>query len=226
MPHDPPPTPVFTGVTGDVGSLPDIRDPRVMVAVPRDRRAAMAALWALAERLTTLLIDATEPLIGQIKLAWWRDMMTMLASNPDALPKGEPLLAELQQHWAGCQGLDALVDAAEAMLVANELAERHDAALAFGRALFTLSADRAGDGAPLSPPWALLWGAMLQGEENDARALLAAAKAAPKTPRARFRGARALLMLDRWAASIAAHDGARRWRGEGLLLLRLGLFGR
>ena len=67
---------------------PDIRDPRVMVAVPRARREALAVLWALAERLTKLLADAREPMIGQIKLAWWRDMAGLLASDPAALPKG------------------------------------------------------------------------------------------------------------------------------------------
>src|SRR3546814_4682234 len=80
---------------------PDMRDPRVMVAGPRERRPAMAGLWGLAARLTKLLLDAREPLIGQIKLAWWRDMMAMIASDPAALPKGEPLLAELQASWAG-----------------------------------------------------------------------------------------------------------------------------
>jgi len=39
-------------------------------------------------------------------------------------------------------------------------------------------------------------------------------------------GRRALLMLDRWAAAIAAADGERRWRSEGLLLFRVGLIGR
>ena len=33
-------------------------------------------------------------------------------------------------------------------------------------------------------------------------------------------------MLDRWAGTIARHDGERRWRSEGLLLLRIGLTGR
>ena len=133
---------------------PDIRDPRVMVAVPRERRAAMAALWALAERLTNLLIDAREPLIGQIKLAWWRDMMAMLAADPDGLPKGEPLLAELQTSWAGQGGLDALVDAAEAMLLAEDAAARHAAAVAFGGALFALSGGQESSGAR----WGLVWG--------------------------------------------------------------------
>ncbi|WP_260583440.1 hypothetical protein [Sphingopyxis sp. PET50] len=42
----------------DERPYPDIRDPRVMVAVPRERRGAMAALWGLAERLTRVLMPA------------------------------------------------------------------------------------------------------------------------------------------------------------------------
>ena len=198
---------------------PDIRDSRVMVAVPRDRRARMTALWALAERLTGLLRDTREPLIGQIKLAWWRDMMVMLADDPGALPKGEPLLAELQASWAGQGGLDQLVDAAEAMLLAEDAAARYDGAAAYGEALFHLSGGHGGT------RWGLLWGASLQESEADARRLFAgAARLAP--PRAMFGGNRALLMLDRWARAIAARGGERHWRREGLLLLRIGLIGR
>lgn len=199
---------------------PDIRDPRVMVAVPRDRRAAVTALWALAERLTRLLRDAREPLIGQIKLAWWRDMMALLASDPAALPKGEPLLAELQATWAGQGGLGTLVDAAEPMLLAEEDSARRDAAMAFGEALFALSGG--GGGAR----WGLVWGAGLQEGATEGRQLFAAARNRPAPPRISFHGSRALTMLDRWAAAIAARDGERRWRSEGLLLLRIGLIGR
>ena len=199
---------------------PDIRDPRVLVAVPRDRRAAMTALWGLAERLTNLLIETREPLIGQIKLAWWRDMMVLLAADPAALPKGEPLLAELQATWAGQGGLDTLADAAEAMLLAEDEASRGAAAMAFGTALFTLSGGGPGT------RWGLLWGAVVQSEEEDAHYLFAAARAAPVPTGAAFVGRRALLMLDRWAAAIAAADGERRWRSEGLLLFRVGLIGR
>lgn len=194
---------------------PDIRDPRVMVAVPRDRRARITALWALAERLTRLLRDAREPLIGQIKLAWWRDMMALLAEDPAALPKGEPLLAELQSSWAGQAGLAALVDAAEAMLLAEDAATRRDAATAFGEALFALSGGAGG------ARWGLLWGAGL----SEGAPLLAEAAGHAPPPRARL-GGQALLMLDRWAGAIAGRGGARHWRREGLLLLRIGLIGR
>jgi phytoene synthase len=199
---------------------PDIRDPRVMVAVPRDARARVTALWTLAERLTKLLHDAREPLIGQIKLAWWRDMMAMLADDPAALPKGEPLLAELQASWAGRAGLAAPVDAAEAMLLAEDAGARRDAAVAYGEALFHLSGGQGG------ARWGLLWGAGLQESEPDARRLFADAAGFAPPPRALFGGSRALLMLDRWAGAIAARDGARHWRSEGALLLRIGLIGR
>ena len=199
-----------------------MRDPRVMVSVPQARRAAMAALWGLAARLTKLLLDAREPLIGQIKLAWWRDMATMIASDPGALPKGEPLLAELQATWAGQGGLDALVDAAEAMLLAETDAERRAASENFGGQLFALSGgDEAG-----GTRWGLLWGAGVEEKEQEARRLLSCAQAQSAPARSVFTGNRSLLMLDRWAASIAASDGERHLRSEGLLLLRIGLFGR
>ncbi|BBB08154.1 hypothetical protein [Sphingopyxis sp. EG6] len=201
---------------------PDIRDPRVMVAVPRERRAAMAALWDFAERLTNLLIGAREPLIGQIKLAWWRDMAAMLARDPDSLPKGEPLLAALTATWARQGGLDTLVDAAEAMLLAEDVADRHTAATEFGARLFALSGGDADGGRR----WGLLWGASVQAGAEEARELLAAARDCAPPPRSIFAANRALLMLDRWAGAIAGNDGERRWRSEGLLLLRLGLIGR
>ncbi|WP_447753629.1 hypothetical protein [Sphingopyxis fribergensis] len=201
---------------------PDMRDPRVMVSLPHARRTAMAALWGLAARLTKLLIDAREPLIGQIKLAWWRDMAAMIASDPDALPKGEPLLAELQASWAGQGGLDALVDAAEAMLLAESDDDRRAASESFGGHLFALSGGEEIGG----KRWGLIWGAGVEEGEVEARDLLARAKALAAPSRRVFAGNRSLLMLDRWAGAIAGHGGARHLRSEAMLLLRIGLFGR
>src|SRR3546814_259342 len=157
---------------------PDMRDPRVMVAVPRERRPAMAGLWGLAARLTKLLLDAREPLIGQIKLAWWRDMMAMIASDPAALPKGEPLLAELQASWAGQGGLDALVDAAEAMLLAESDAERRAASESFGAHLFALSGGAEAGG----KRWGLLWGPEVGETQPEAGALLGQDKTSGESP--------------------------------------------
>lgn len=199
-----------------------MRDPRVLVSVPHARRAALSALWGLAARLTKLLLDAREPLIGQIKLAWWRDMAGLIASDPGALPKGEPLLAELQATWAGQSGLDALVDAAEAMLLAGSADDRRAASESFGGHLFALS----GGGEAGGKRWGLVWGAGVEESEAEARDLLDHAKALGAPSRRIFGGNRSLLMLDRWAGLIASHDGERHLRSEAMLLLRLGLFGR
>jgi len=104
MPSKPPAAPAFAGATDEFAAYPDARDPRIMVAVPRERRAAIAALWAFAERLTKVITDAREPLIGQIKLAWWRDMAVMLARDAGGLPKGEPVLDQPPETWAGQVG--------------------------------------------------------------------------------------------------------------------------
>jgi phytoene synthase len=117
-------------------------------------------------------------------------------------------------------GLDTLVDATEAMLLAEDEAGRRDAAQGFGEALFVLSGG--GDGSR----WGLLWGAILQEGEAEARRLLADARGRPAASRASFAGNKALLMLDRWAGAIVSRDGDREWRSEGLLLLRIGLIGR
>lgn len=212
----------MTSYTPEPSAYPDMRDPRVMVAVPRARRAAMAALWGLAARLTKLLIDTREPLIGQIKLAWWRDMAAMIANDPAALPKGEPLIAELGASWAGESGLDALVDAAEAMLLGESDAERRAASESFGGQLFVL----AGGTEAAGKRWGLVWGAVVVDSGSEACGLLRDAQHSDAPPRGDFAGNRALLMLDRWAALIVRRGGERHLRSEGLLLLRFGLFGR
>lgn len=220
-------------------ALPMPHDPRIRVAVPQAARAKMAALWSLADRLTKLLDEVREPLIGQIKLAWWRDMMALLASNTDALPKGEPLLAELQQHWRGQAGLEALVDAAEALMLGENDADRTRAAADFGGQLFVLTSRSWHD--PQGPlkaarqeaqreagaRWGLLWAAFIYRGGDEASVLLDAAAHAARPGVSLFgpRG-KALVMLDRLAGQIAASGGARDDRCEGLILLRIGLFGR
>ena len=93
--------------------------------------------------------------------------------------------------------IEALVDAAEAVLLAEDAAARTAAGAAFGEALFALSGGAGG------ARWGLVWLAGQQ-ETADAAAQLfrdACNRAAP--PRGLL-GSKALLMLDRWSAAIAA----------------------
>lgn len=55
---------------------------------------------------------AREPILAQLKLAWWRDRF---GADPATWPKGEPLLARFRS-WQDRSGLSALVDGWEALL--------------------------------------------------------------------------------------------------------------
>ena len=87
---------------------------RLAVAyAPAAARAAWVALLVLDQRLSRAVAGASEPLIGQIKLAWWRDRLREPAS---AWPRGEPLLTALAAFDNERAALEALVDGWEALL--------------------------------------------------------------------------------------------------------------
>lgn len=80
-----------TGMIEIVEQLP----PPLRLAVayaPKSARVAFALLLLLDERLAQIVERATESMIAQLKLAWWRDALTAQAENR---PKGEPLLSAL-----------------------------------------------------------------------------------------------------------------------------------
>ena len=52
-------------------------------------RPAFDALLALDDRLAQVALGAREPALGAIKLAWWRDQLIVLDSQP---PPPEPIL--------------------------------------------------------------------------------------------------------------------------------------
>lgn len=70
----------------------EIVDPERRLALayaPRDRRQALAVLWALDERLGAIVAATREAMLGEIRLAWWRDALETLETSA---PRGEPLL--------------------------------------------------------------------------------------------------------------------------------------
>ena len=82
-------------------------------------RPRYAAAFALDNRLAQSVRDASEPLLGQIRISWWRDRLADIATAQDA---GEPLLELL--YMLNGQGADiaaaaALVDSWEAVLLGD-----------------------------------------------------------------------------------------------------------
>ncbi len=113
-------------------------DPAIRLALAYARasdRPVFEDLFALDRRLADAVRQASEPIIAQLKLAWWRDRF---AQSPTEWPKGEPLLERLAQ-WHDARDADvsrfgALVDGWEALLADRPFASETIAAFAQGRA--------------------------------------------------------------------------------------------
>ena len=126
--------------TALIGELPAVRRLALSYATGA-AHVPFLALFALDAKLGSIVMGAREPVLAQIKLAWWRER---LAAPPNKRPRGQPLLAALA-CWAGHEAaLIALVDGWEAMLGeepdAAELAAARGAAM---RALAVLLGEEA-----------------------------------------------------------------------------------
>ena len=62
---------------------------------PAPIRPALEALWRLDATFAGILATGTQPLITQMRLAWWREALERLDSAP---PPPEPLLQALATH--------------------------------------------------------------------------------------------------------------------------------
>lgn len=77
-------------------------------------KPALAAFLAFDWRLAQFVSKATEPLLAQMRLAWWRDE---LAKTPENRRQGDPLLTAFGEAWRGEEPvLTGLVDGWEALL--------------------------------------------------------------------------------------------------------------
>ena len=104
-----------------------------IAVAPPDRRPALTALFALDARLGSILQSTREPMVGQLRLTWWRDALERLDHAP---PPAEPVLADVARLILpfGVSGaaLAEMTTGWEALLTAPDLAEP-DAMEAFAR---------------------------------------------------------------------------------------------
>ncbi|WP_397577783.1 hypothetical protein [Sphingorhabdus sp.] len=114
-------------------------------------RPAFTLLLQLDMRFADIVRKAREPMIAQIKLAWWRDAF---ATEPVLRPKGEPLLQSLGAcgDLISPSALEDLVSAWELMLGEDEWAAQDVEAHAAlrGRAIFGSYAAWSGEGCDVS----------------------------------------------------------------------------
>lgn len=199
---------------------------------PRRARRTTLALLALDSRLAAILRGSSEPMLAQIRLAWWRDM---LAREEADRPRGEPLLAMFADWGDDAASLIALVDGWEHLVQSEPL--DGDAMGAFyqgrGAACAALArvagcpgaqenARHAGQGWGLSD----LAGRLTDPAERETAARLVAMHDWKRI--ALPRALRPLSILHSLAASAARSGRQVEESGPGKLLLamRIGLFGR
>ena len=122
-------------------------------------RPAFTLLLQLDARFADIVRKAREPMIAQIKLAWWRDAF---AAEPAQRPKGEPLLQALGEFGDTIKlsALEDLVSAWELLLGEDEWAAQDVAkhAALRGGAIFGSYAAWMGEGcdvSSLSQQWAI-----------------------------------------------------------------------
>lgn len=123
-----------------------VMDPERALALayaPARLRPALAALWRLDERLGEIVAATREPMVGAIRLAWWREALEALDRAP---PPSEPLLVEIADALlpAGISGAQlAEIEAGWAALLTGDPPDEEAIATygrLRGRQLFGLAA--------------------------------------------------------------------------------------
>lgn len=97
-----------------------------------DMRDALTIFFELDARLARLVSASSEPMLGQVRLAWWRDTLNLEVIER---PKGDPVLDAIGERMAGA-GIEfiPLVDGWEQMLSEPPLSREAASAFAKGRA--------------------------------------------------------------------------------------------
>ncbi len=109
--------------------LPDLHRLALSYAPASARRQTLAILL-LDSRLAGVVRSAREPILAQMRLAWWRDRFS---EDPMDWPEGEPLLAMLKEWTGSLKKLSAMADGWEALLAEGDLTPTSISEFAAGR---------------------------------------------------------------------------------------------
>jgi phytoene synthase len=198
---------------------------------PARSRPVADAIFSLDSRLGRIAATSSEPMTGQLKLAWWRDQ---LGTDQAHRAVGEPCLAELSRLGLHLGELVPLVDGWEALLVGDTVDTSIVQAFVQGRAsAFAAMAVAAGEAeakeaaSKVGMTWALAELASWLPERQSHPALIEAVTALPDLPPRLPRSLRPLAIIDALARRALAR-GQPLLDGPAALALamRVGIFGR
>jgi len=211
----------------DVASLPTELEIGLSYTLPALRSKLEASLM-LDQRLSRLVGQTNEPMLGQMRLAWWRDVLGKPVAER---PQGDVVLDALSLHWAGQEAaLVALIDGWEQLLVEPPLPETAALAFADGRAAPFATLCRVRDYKNVTSAariWALV-DAAVHISNSAERAMLARLASQQSVSGSLPRELLGLAVLRALALRSLAHDLSPLMEGRGasLTALRAGLMGR
>lgn len=194
-------------------------------------RGPLTMALQLDRRLARIVARTSEPMLGQMRLAWWRDALGKPVADR---PRGDAVLDGLGVQWAGRErALIELVNAWEVLVTAERLGPDEIESFAAGRGAFFAALARNGAQNDLSARlsaagrrWALADAASGVSKNIERAALVAAGLAvtvrAGRLPR-ELRGVAVLEAL----ALRGLNRGGRplmEGRGASLAVLRAAIF--
>lgn len=189
-------------------------------------RAPLTTAFQLDRRLARIVARTTEPMLGQMRLAWWRGALGQPVAER---PQGDAVLDAIGVHWAGREAaLIAMVDAWEILVTAETLGESELAAFGAGRAAFFgalvegLGPQKLARVAAAGRCWALADAAASVSDKTEQARLIAAALAERPEPGVRLPSSlRGLAVLEALARRALRRGGRPLLEGRGAALAAL-----
>lgn len=188
-------------------------------------RAALTTALQLDRRLARIVARTTEPMLGQMRLAWWREALGKPVAQR---PRGDVVLDAIGAHWQGREiALVAMVDGWEVLVTAESLGQAEIASFAAGRGAFfgALQDDPAATGVErmrlAGQRWALADAAAGVSDAEERAALVAAGLALAGQVGRMPSGVRGLAVLDALAARALRAGGQSLMAGRGAALAAL-----
>ncbi len=185
---------------------------------PAQFRVRLCAAFALDRRLGQIVAQASEPMLGQLRLAWWRDQLALAASDR---PKGDAVLGTISEVWAHTPPLIALVNGWEHLLGEGALAQDDVERFVAGRVAALKGAcgiDGQSDAHGPGALWALADAAARTSADSERALLLQFGKRVQKSQSHTPPAMRGVAVLDALAARALHRGGQPLMEGRGAAL--------
>lgn len=195
-------------------------------------RAPLSMALQLDRRLARIVGRTHEPMLGQMRLAWWREALGKPVAQR---ARGDAVLDGIGEHWQGREAfLVQMVDGWEVLVTAQSLGAAEAEAFGTGRgAFFAGFADEPASG-PLAARlagagrrWALADAAAGVSDPAECATLVEVGRSTAATPAGRIpRALGGLAVLEALAARGLARGGRPLMEGRGasLAALRAAIF--